>query len=173
MIKKNLIFYLTFLIGNLFLFFPAFVSAQLNYHLTYKDSSSSFIKISIQPSVPLTGALSFVMPRSVPGGYDISIYDKFVENINVIAGDGKKYPMIKDINDAPRWYFNDTGRQILRIEYEINLDKMERRLAAGHTSIIRPGFAGILNYSVFGWIDGTEQQPVVITAETFANWAIF
>jgi len=173
MIKKNSACCLLFIIGNLFLLFPVFVSAQLNYHLIYKDSSSSLIKISIQSSAPLTAPFSFIMPRSVPGGYNIFIYDRFIENINALGNDGKKYPMIKDINDAPRWYCNDTSRKILRIEYEINLDKMERRLVAGDASIIRPGFAGILNYSVFGWIDGTEQQPLVFTAETFTNWAIF
>jgi len=173
MIKKDLTYYLAFIFGNLFLLFPIHVFSQLNYHLFYKDSSSSLVKISIQPTTPLTAPLSFIMPRSVPGGHDIFIYDKFIQNINAITTDGKINAMTKDINDAPRWYFNDTGRQILRIEYEVDLDKMERRLAAGDASIIRPGFAGILNYSVFGWIDGTEQQPIVFTAETFSNWSIF
>src|SRR5258705_7467182 len=113
------------------------------------------------------------MPRSIPGNYDISIYDRFNESINTIGNDGKKNAMTKDLNDAPRWHCNDTGRQILRIEYEVDLDKMERRLTMGDASVIRPGFAGILNYSVLGWIDGTEQQPVILTVETFSNWSIF
>jgi len=171
--KKNFTYKLILIISFPFLLPPCFVSAQLNYHLIYKDSSSFLVKISIQPSAPLTAPFSFVMPRSIPGGYDVFIYDRFIENINTISNDGKKSSMIKDVNDAPRWYCNDTGRQILRIEYEVNLDKMERRLAMGDASIIRPGFAGILNYSVLGWIDGTEQQPVLFTAETFSNWYIF
>ena len=171
--KKNFTHSLIFAIAIPFLLSPGFVSAQLSYHLVYKDSSSPLIKVSIQPSKSLTAPFSFIMPRSIPGGHDIFIYDRFIENINAIASDGKKTALIKDINDAPRWYCNDTGRQILRIEYEVNLDKMERRLAAGDASIIRPGFAGILNYSVLGWIDGTEQQPVLFTAETFSNWYIF
>ena len=171
--KKDLTHNLIFFIAIPFLLSPIFVISQLNYHLAYKDSSSALIKISIQPSAPLTAPFSFVMPRSVPGNYDISIYDRFIENIKTISVDGKTNAMTKDINDAPRWYCNDTGRQILRIEYEVNLDKMERRLTAGDASIIRPGFVGILNYSVLGWIDGTEQQPVIFTAETFSNWFIF
>ena len=170
---KSFVFCLTFVFGNLFLLFPTSAFSQLNYHLSYKDSSSSIVKISIQPSTSLTAPLSFVMPRSVPGGHDIFIYDQFIQNINAITTDGKIYAMTKDINDAPRWYYNDTGRQILRIEYDVDLDKMERRLAAGDASIVRHGFAGILNYSVFGWIDGTEQQPVLFNAETFSDWSIF
>ena len=84
MIKKNSACCLVFIIGNLFLLFPVFVSAQLNYHLIYKDSSSSLIKISIQSSAPLTAPFSFIMPRSVPGGYNIFIYDRFIENINAV-----------------------------------------------------------------------------------------
>ena len=60
------------------------VSAQLGYTLTYKDSSSSTVKISIQPATPVASAASFVMPRSVPGGYSIYIYDKFLEDFPVV-----------------------------------------------------------------------------------------
>src|SRR6187402_2718926 len=112
MIKKNLASYLAFIFGNLFLLFPISVFSQLDYHLFYKDSSSSLVKISIQPTTSLAAPLSFIMPRSVPGGHDVFIYDKFIQNINVITTDGKVYAMTKDINDAPRWNYNDTGRQI-------------------------------------------------------------
>ena len=146
---------------------------QLNYTLTYKDSTAPKIKISIQPSRPLMTPVSFVMPRSVPGGHNIFIYDRFIENLYAISTNGEKISMIKDQNDAPRWYCSDSGKQILHIEYEVNLDKMERRLAPADASIIRPGFAGLLNYSVFGWIDGTEQQTLNCTINTFSNWPIF
>lgn len=171
--KKPLISNSMLIAVLLVLFFPFFLSAQISYHLIYKDSSSSLIKISIQPSAPMTAPFSFIMPRSIPGGHDIFIYDKFIKNIHAISSDGKNINMTKDVNDAPRWYCNDSGSQFLRIEYEVDLDKMERHLAAGDASIIRPGFVGILNYSVFGWIDGTEQQTAVFTGETFSNWSIF
>src|SRR5438552_9473935 len=77
------------------------VSAQLGYTLTYKDSSSSTVKISIQPATPVASAASFVMPRSVPGGYSIYIYDKFLEDLHAVSTSGENLAMIKDPNDAP------------------------------------------------------------------------
>src|SRR5882757_1246085 len=112
----------------LLIFFFLYSSAQLGYSLTYKDSLSSVIKISIQPSTPLTAPISFVMSRSVPGGYGVYTYDNFIEKIYAVANDGKTISMSKDEDDAPRWYCTDTGKQIFRIEYEINLAKMEKRM---------------------------------------------
>lgn len=148
-------------------------SAQINYFLSYKDSSSSRLKILIQPAKSLTTPVSFVMPRSIPGGHDIFVYDQFIENIYAVTISGERLALIKDVNDAPRWNYPDSGKQILHIEYEVNLNKMERRMSAGDASIIRPGFAGILNYSVFGWIDGTVQETGSCTINTFPNWYIF
>ena len=143
----------------LFLAIHIISTAQLNYTVSYKDSSSGTLKVSIQASVPLTAPLSFVMPRAIPGHYSSSaVYDKFIMNLYAITDRGEKIAMRKDINDAPRWYYNDTGKLVSRVEYEVNLKKMERTLTPGEASIIRAGFVGILNYSAFGWIDGTRER---------------
>src|SRR4029078_4650776 len=124
----------------LFLIIGLASTAQLNYTLSYKDSSLAIVKVSIQPNVPLMAPVSFVMPRSIPGHYSSSAtYDKFITNLYAINVQGEKTPMIKDLNDAPRWYCNDTGKLVTRIEYEVNLGKMERTLVAGDASIARPG----------------------------------
>lgn len=158
----------------LFLSIRIISTAQLNYTVSYKDSSSATLKVSIQTSAPLTAPLSFVMPRSIPGHYSSSaVYDKFIINLYAISDRGEKIAMRKDLNDAPRWYYNDTGKLVNRVEYEVNLNKMERTLTPGDASIIRTGFVGILNYSAFGWIDGTEKVPVQCTIETFEQWPIF
>ena len=158
----------------LFLTISIISTAQLNYTVSYKDSSTATLKISIQTSVPLAAPLSFVMPRYIPGHYSsLAVYDKFIMNLYAINDRGEKIAMRKDVNDAPRWYYNDTGKLVTRIEYEVNLKKMERTLIPGDASIVRTGFVGILNYSAFGWIDGTEKEPVQCTVETFEQWPIF
>jgi predicted metalloprotease with PDZ domain len=149
------------------------VSSQLNYTLTYKDSTSDVLKVSIEPSFLLVAPVSFIMPRSVPGTYGISFYDHFIMNIYAINDRGEKVTMIKNETDAPRWVCADPGKQITRIEYEVDLNRMERKSQPSDASIIRPGFAGILNYSVFGWIEGTEKQNVQCSVNTYANWSIF
>ncbi|MBN8718366.1 MAG: hypothetical protein J0H85_02915 [Sediminibacterium magnilacihabitans] len=162
---------------SIFLFSISFLclnaSAQLRYTLKYQDSTSPVLKISIEPSSPLTAPVSFIMPRSVPGTYGVTFYDRFITNIYAINNRGEKIAMSKNENDAPRWIYADSGKQIARIEYEVNLNKIERNAAPSDASIIRPGFTGILNYSVFGWIEGTEKQHVQCTINTFDNWSIF
>lgn len=158
----------------LFLAISLTATAQLNYTLSYQDSSSATLKVSIQSTAPLTAPLSFVMPRAIPGHYSSSgTYDKFITNLYAINNQGEKMVMRKDVSDAPRWYCNDTGKLVSRIEYEVDLKKMERTLTFGDASIARPGFVGILNYSVFGWLDGTEKESVRCTVETFEQWPIF
>ncbi|HET9824075.1 MAG TPA: hypothetical protein VFP87_02010 [Chitinophagaceae bacterium] len=114
-----------------------------------------------------------VMPRSIPGAYQISGYDRYVQNVYAFNNRGERQSMIKNRDDAPRWYCMDTTTKISRVEYEVDLDKMERQEVPGDASIVRPGFAGLLNYSTFGWVDGTEKQPVECTVETFPQWPIF
>jgi hypothetical protein len=77
-------------------------SAQLNYTLNYKDSASARIKIPIQPPATLTTSLSVVMTRSVPGGYQIYLYDSYIEYLYTISSQGEKFSKIKDEIDAPR-----------------------------------------------------------------------
>ncbi|MEP7321253.1 MAG: hypothetical protein ABI761_05015 [Saprospiraceae bacterium] len=148
-------------------------SAQLTYKLIYNDSTSSKLNIQIQSETLWTAPICFIMPRSVPGTYSVTLYDHFIENLYAIDEMGKKHKMVKDENDAPRWYYSDTGTMIKSITYEVQVDNMEKKLPPADASAIRSDFAGILNYSVFGWIEGTENEHVQCTVETFTGWPIF
>ena len=149
------------------------VSAQLTYSVIFRDSLSSRIKILIRLTKEKKGPINFIIPRSVPGAYSVLNYDSFIEGLYAVDSKGEKLSMQKDANAAPRWYYTDTTKAITGIEYEINLKKMEGRLAPSDASIIRSGFIGILNYSIFGWIEGTEQEPVQCSVQTFDQWPIF
>jgi predicted metalloprotease with PDZ domain len=146
--------------------------AQTTYTLTYADSTSASVKVTLQPASPLTAPISFVMPRSIPGAYDIATYDQFIDTIYVTTVKGTQ-AMMKDRTGAPRWYYSDTGISVNQIEYELNLERLERKTSPSDASIIRPGFVGILNYSVFGWIDGLELQHVKCHVQTLPKWPIF
>jgi predicted metalloprotease with PDZ domain len=147
-------------------------TAQTRYTFLYPDSNSSTIAIRIQPATPLAAQVSFVMPRSIPGAYGIATYDKFITDITAMTTKGRQ-PMIKDKNDAPRWYYTDSTAPLLSIEYRVDLEKMERKIAPADASIMRTGFLGVLNYSVFGWIDGLEKKPVACRVQTMSSWSIF
>ena len=149
-------------------------TAQIRYTLNYTDSTKSKVSVTIQPSKALSTPVEFVMPRSIPGSYSILKYDLYIEDLQASGINGGTYFFIKNQNDAPRWSCKDSGILIRSISYEVNIDKMERQLfSAADASIIRKGFAGLLNYSVFGWIDGTELEPVLCSIKTFTQWPIF
>jgi predicted metalloprotease with PDZ domain len=113
------------------------------------------------------------MPRSIPGTYGITPYDHFIHELYAIDRQKLKHLMIKDENDAPRWNIVDSGKMISSIEYIVDLDKMERTFAPADASIIRGDFAGILNYSVFGWVEGQENDSIQCVIETFSTWPVF
>jgi len=157
----------------LFISYSLASQAQTKYTLAYTDSAAAYVTITLQPAAAVKGSTAFVMPRSIPGSYSISLYDQFVEDVFAITPGGQKIPMLEDGNDAPRWYAADSSQPIHHISYRVNLGKMENRISLADASIIRSGFAGILNYSVFGWLDGKEKDPVVCTVTSFPGWAIF
>jgi predicted metalloprotease with PDZ domain len=148
--------------------------AQVRYTLSYLDSTSGKVQISIQPDMPLTKSIVFIMPRSVPGNYGVTKYDGFIRNVLAENSAGATRPLMKDEDGAPRWSLNDSGFIVNRLTYEVDIKKMEAQLhAASDKSLLRPGFAGLLNYSVFGWIDGYDRRPVRCSIHTFSSWPIF
>ncbi len=148
--------------------------AQIHYTISYFDSTAGKLQISIQPEKPLTTPMVFIMPRSVPGNYGVTKYDLFVDHLKAEGADGRTRPLTRDDLGAPRWTLDDSGFVIKRITYEVDLKKMDDQLhAASDKSLLRPGFAGLLNYSVLGWIEGRDHQPVSCTIRTFSSWPIF
>lgn len=148
--------------------------AQLHYTLTYTDSSAESVRITIKPAAALPTPVVFIMPRSVPGNYGVTKYDAFVEELTANGIDGSKTAFIKNSYGAPRWECRDSNIRVRSISYVINLKKMDEQLhAASDKSIIRPGFAGLLNYSVFGWIENHAGDAVTCTIRSFASWPIF
>src|SRR5271170_3897454 len=103
-------------------------SAQIKYSITYLDSSTQRIKISIQLVSEKKAPIIFIMPRSIPGAYSIINYDSFIDQLYAITSNGERKPMIKDGSGAPRWYYNDSENSVKQVEYEIDLRKMEKQL---------------------------------------------
>jgi predicted metalloprotease with PDZ domain len=66
------------------------------------------------------------------------------------------------------------GTRVRRIEYEVNLARMEREiLGASDSSRVRPAYVGLLGYSIFAFVDGFEDRPVRLEIEGPAGWPIF
>jgi len=153
--------------------FASSAGAQVTYRLTFDGDNRSVAQIGINLPSSKSTNIEFVMPRSVPGEYSISRFDEFIGNVTAVTESGEKIPMIKNEFDAPRWGIPANRKSVNRVEYTVDLNRMERKMSAGSSSVARDGFAGFLNYSIFGWIEGLEREPVRCVVKTSPSWPIF
>ena len=130
------------------------------------------VSLRITPESPLPAPLALVIPRSYPGGYSFVPYDEFVEDVHAFSPDGKSIECKKDA-DGPRWAIGHSAERISRIEYRVNVGRMEDRIRDSvESSKIRKNYVGLLGYSVFGYIDGLEQAPVSLQVDGPGDWPV-
>ncbi len=145
------------------------------YYLVYAADGAPQVQIGLQCRALPPGKLTFVMPRAIPMGYGEQLYDKYVRNLRAFGASGDPFKVERE--EGPRWRLEPPGipgAVLERIEYEVDLAEMEREiLDAGDASKMRPGYAGILGYSVFGYIEGQEAQPVRLEATAPEGWPVF
>src|SRR4030095_144269 len=155
------------------LVFVQYSMAQVSYELKYLDSTSGKVEISINFEKPLDTAANFVFPRSIPGHYSIVHYDRYVEGVTGYSSDNTPIKFTKD-DFASRWRQATNSGSVSSLKYRVDIKKMETmEVVATDFSLIRPGYLGVLNYSVFGWMEGTQYLPVKFTVQTFQDWRIF
>lgn len=148
-------------------------SAPVSYRLQYPAPNSSSVRVSLQFSPVIAAPAVLVIPRNYPGGYGLVPYDNFVENHRSISGNGQQLVMHKDA-DGPRWEIGVAGESISRIEYEVNIERMEQELRdAIDTSKVRPRYLGLLGYSVFGYVDGLEDRAIELQISAPQDWPVF
>src|SRR5262249_457826 len=116
--------------------------------------------------------MNLIMPRSVPGAYSMVKYDRYVSRPVAVGANNRQYALEKA--DGPIWKLTSKTGGVRSLPYEVKIKKMEQdELFATDYSVLRSGYAGILNYSVFGWVEGTQEQPVQCTVQTFPGWSIY
>ncbi len=147
-------------------------TARIAYELRYAGAGDSGVSVRIAPDGPLTAPIALVIPRTYPGGYSFVPYDDFVESIHAFSPDDKSVECKKDA-DGPRWVIGQVDEKIARIEYRVNIGRMEDQLRdAVESSKIRKNYAGLLGYSIFGYIDGLEQNPVTLQVDGPEDWPV-
>jgi predicted metalloprotease with PDZ domain len=147
---------------------------QISYTLRVNEPSSHKIQVEIRPDMPMGDSLEFIMPRYVPGSYAGSNFHHYIENPVAITVQDSAISMTQGDFDIPRWRINSAHRKIREIRYTVDLLKMELQQAdMWNTSYSRNNFVGLLNYSVFGWINGTENNLLTFNIETVTGWPIF
>ena len=147
-------------------------AGSVAYELRYAGADDPRVSLRITVESPLPAPAALVIPRSYPGGYSFVRYDDFVEDVNASSPDGKSLECKKDA-DGPRWAIGQEGERISRIEYRVNVGRMEDRIRDSvDSSKIRKNYVGLLGYSVFGYIDGLEQAPVSLQVDGPGDWPV-
>jgi len=137
--------------------------AEVIYQVRYSGGP----KVQVEMTLP-RGTERFTMPRAVPMGYADQPYDSFVENLRGWAPNGE--PSKVERLEGPRWKLIPSAE---RIRYEVDVARMEQEiLDASDTSKIRPRYAGLLGYSVFGFAEGWEQEPVRLVVHVPQDWSL-
>ena len=144
---------------------------RVKYTLNHTVGSPK-IEVIIELDVVSSNTAALVIPRSGPGTYDLTNYLAFVSEVkgytqsgNVIDG---------QVSIGSYFTFGDENEPLKRVSYQVDVRKMEADLLGGFASSkLRDNYLGILGYSVFGFIEGQQERPIVLEINTAADWPIF
>lgn len=151
---------------------PLAAQEPVAYRLAYAAPGEKTVHVRITLPGDPAGPLTLVMPRAVPMGYSQQLYDHYVAGVRATAPDATQLKVERE--DGPRWRIGATGNRIRSIEYDVDLARMEQEiLGAEDSSRVRPGFVGILGYSVFAFVEGWEERPVRLEIEGPRDWPLF
>ena len=158
-----------------FLLLPVRILAQdpLAYRLEYSLSQPSQIHVTLRVAGGADAPLTMVMPRTAPGGYAQRPYDPFVENLRAFSPAGDEVDVQRD-SLGPRWKIGKAGGRVERVEYGINVARMEREIfSASDSSKVRDGYAGLLGYSIFAYLEGHKEQSIKLEVAGPVDWPVF
>ena len=147
-------------------------SERVAYRVELAKAGDTSVAVSITLPTPAEGPLTLVIPRAVPMGYSQQLYDRYVTDVTGRGADDAELPVAAE--DGPRWRIGASGKSVRRVAYRIDLARMEREiLGAADASRARPGYVGLLGYSVFGYLEGWESRPLALEVAAPADWPIF
>ncbi len=157
-----------------FLCLPSFAAADehLVYRVSYDLATPSIVHVSLDFPAASDAPLTLIMPRTVPGGYAQRPYDPFVANVKAYAATDTVVDVRRE-ELGPRWKIGKNGERVSRVEYDIDVARMEGEIfAASDSSKIRDGYVGLLGYSILAFFDGWENQPLRLEVSGPADWPV-
>ena len=159
----------------LLLTFACYFSSLAQNRVTYVLNhilNSDKIMIEIEFDTIDSKTTKLVIPRSGPGTYDLTNYMSFVDDVNGYTLSGKVLTGI--VGNGSYFIFNEKDELLHKISYQVDIKKMETNLLGGFASSkLRDNYLGILGYSVFGFVEGFENKPIVLEIKTSLDWPIF
>ncbi len=147
------------------------VPADVSYSLTYRESRPGVISIRIDLPPGSPGSRIFVIPRAIPMGYGEQPFDRFVSSVTASSSDGSALAVER--GEGPRWLLGTPDSIVARIDYEVDIARMEQEVvAASDTSKARQGYLSLLGYSVFGYVEGLEESAIRLDLDLPESWPL-
>jgi predicted metalloprotease with PDZ domain len=142
------------------------------YELRYSQAQPDIVSVTITLPEATRAPVTLIMPRSYPGGYQQVPYDDFVSGVSAIGPTGKPLPVTKD-EYGPRWLLGQDGGRVERVEYRVDILRMETQLRdAISTSKVRKGYVGLLGYSVFAYPEGLAGRGMQLVVTAPQGWPV-
>ncbi|HXV63939.1 MAG TPA: hypothetical protein VEK15_24785 [Vicinamibacteria bacterium] len=144
---------------------------EISYKLTYRESRPERVSVRIDLPSVVVGSRIFVIPRAIPMGYGEQPFDRFVTSVSALAASGSAIAVER--GEGPRWILGVADSAVARIEYDVDIARMERDVvAASDSSKVRPGYLSLLGYSIFGYVEGLEGRAIRLELEVPASWPL-
>jgi predicted metalloprotease with PDZ domain len=138
------------------------------YRLSYDSPGSATVHVRVDWTRDAAQPRTFLVPRAIPMGYCEEPYDRFVSDVQAFDAAGKSLAVAR--GEGSRWRIGPATR----MEYDVDLVQMEKNVLDGtDSSRVRPGYTFMLGYSVFGFIEGLEDQPVELRIDAPKGWPLF
>jgi predicted metalloprotease with PDZ domain len=151
---------------------PASSTDAVAYRVELARAGDTSVAVSLTLPTPAEGPVTLVIPRAVPMGYSQQPYDRYVSEVTAAAEDGAALAVERE--EGPRWRVGTPGARVRRLAYRVDLARMEREiLGAADSSRARPGYVGLLGYSVFGYLEGWESRETRLEVEAPPDWPVF
>ena len=149
-----------------------FAQTQVTYRVQYAVAGDCCVHVQMIFAEPLKAPVALVMPRTYPGGYEQILYDAYVEKVSASSASGKPVE-VKIAQDGPRWNVGAAGESVARIEYQVDVARMESHiLASVETSKVRHDYVGLLGYSVLAFVDGLENRAIQLSVNAPEGWPV-
>ncbi len=144
----------------------------VGYQLRYTESVAGVVSVTVTLPEAVKAPGQLVMPRTYPGGYEQVPYDSFVTGVVALSPGGESLQVAKDA-DGPRWSLGQAGETVRRIEYRVDIGRMEAQIMdAVATSKVRKGYVGLLGYSVFAYMDGLADRRIQLQVDAPEGWPV-
>jgi predicted metalloprotease with PDZ domain len=143
----------------------------IQYQLQYQDPARKIVHVTLTVPEALDGPRPLVIPRAIPSGYGEAPYDEFVDNVRAASPNGDAVDVVR--GEGPRWTLGKAGARMTRVEYDVDIGAMEQAItSAADTSKARDRYLGLLGYSVFGYLEGVEADPIALTINGPPDWPV-